>query len=786
MQIMAGYSAVGKGINRVDTLEKVTGKTKFCTDIRVPGMLYGKVLRSPCAHAKILSIDITAAEKLPGVRGVITGKDVPEKRFGALRYAFDQHLLARNEVLFAGEAVAAVAADTPDIADEALDVIEVKYEEMPAIFDVEEAWQINPAVILHPDLPSYEQAIPSVRLDPDRPNICNHYKVRHGEIEEGFEDADLIVENRFTTARMQHCHLEPHACIANIEHDGSLTVWVGRQQLFGTKQYLCRTFNLPPSKVRVISSFYIGGGFGARYMFTVESITVMLAMKTGRPVRVAMTRKEEFTSGGNRIPCVIYIKDGVRKDGIIVARELKILVNIGAYASSGGAMLARNASFGAIGTYLTANLKLDSYAVYTNNPPVCALRGFASEQATWAIESQMDIIAEKLGIDAVDIRRQNLLQEGDFNANGEVVHSIGAKQCLEKVAEYIGWGGAPGQKAEPRRTGKGLALGNKYSYAGAVSISTVKVNEDGSIEVRYTADDFGQGTNTVMAQIAAEEFGLPIERVKVIWSDTAITPYSTQSTAQGTTFNTGNSVLMACQDAKQQLLQITAEKLGVPPEELDAKAGKIYVKSDPSHSIAVAELFSGGYIKKVGEIVGKGVWEQPSAPDNSETAQVPPELAKKGIGLTAFYAYASQAVEVAVDVETGEVKVVKFGTACDMGFPINPKMCEQQMDGGACMGMGSTLWEEMIMNNGQVINASLRDYKIPTGPDMPGNMKLGTFITPAPHRKGPYGAKGMGEVMITPAAPAIANAIYNAVGVRIRDLPASREKVLRALKEKRG
>jgi len=378
---MAAYSVVGKSLPRVDALAKVTGKAKYCTDMKLAGMLYGKVLRSPYAHARIVSIDTKKAESLQGVRGVVTGKDAPAKRSGGTTYAYDQYLPARDVVLFAGEAVAAVTADSLDIAEEALDLIDVKYEELPGIFDVKEAWGKAPPVIVHPDLPNYEQPMRTVRLEPDRPNVCNHYKVRHGDVGKGFQEADLIVENRFTTARMQHCPLESHICIAQIEPDGGLTLWTGRQGLYRAKQYLCRTFDLPPSKVRVISSFYVGGGFGSKFMFTVEPIAVLLAKKTGRPVRIALTREEEFISGGSRIPCVIEIKDGVKKDGTIIAREIKILVNVGAYASSGGTVLSRNIIFGAIGTYRMPNFKLDSYGVYTNEQPVCALRGFACEQS---------------------------------------------------------------------------------------------------------------------------------------------------------------------------------------------------------------------------------------------------------------------------------------------------------------------------------------------------------------------------------------------------------------------
>ena len=782
---MRSHSAVGYSIVRRDALEKVTGKAKYCTDMKLHGMLYGRILSSPHAYAKIISIDTSKAEKLRGVRAVITGKDVPEKRFGNPMFAFDQHLLARDVVIFAGEAVAAVAADTIQIAEEALDLIEIRYEEIPGIFDVEAAWSTNPPVIIHPDLRNYKQAIPNVRLDPDRPNVCNHYKIRCGDVEKGFKEADVILENRFTTARIQQCAFEPHVCIAQIESDGSLTIWSTQQGLYRAKRHVCGIFGLPPSKVRIIQSHYIGGSFGSKFVLAVEPIAVMLAKKTGRPVRVALTREEVFTLGGNRIPTVIHIKDGVKKDGTIVAREMKVLVNVGAYASSGGALLARNISFGVAGSYRVPNLKLDSYGVYTNEPPVCPYRGFANEQPIWAIESHMDMIAEKMGLDAIEIRKKNLLKEGDINANGEIVHSIGAGQCFEQVAKFLDWGYKPREETGPWKKGKGLALGHKNSSFG-VSIAIVKVQEDGTIEVRYSSDEFGQGCTSAMAQIVSEEFGIPTDRVKVVWGDTAITPYSTQPRAQGTTFNIGMSIVLACQDAKRQLFEIVAEKLNASPEELDAREGRVYVKSVPSRSIEIADLFvTGAYIDKVGEILGKGVFRLPYATkDDPETGQIDPELAQKGMKLNAFYSYAVYGVEVAVNVETGEVKITKSGMACDMGLPINPKMCEQQMDGAAGMGIGSALWEEMIMDQGKVLNPNWRDYRLPSAINMPDGENYKTFITPTPHKDGPYGAKGMGETVMTPVAPAIANAIYNAVGVRMKDLPVTREMVFQALRKK--
>ncbi|MDP2931772.1 MAG: molybdopterin-dependent oxidoreductase, partial [Chloroflexota bacterium] len=603
------------------------------------------------------------------------------------------------------------------------------------------------------------------------------------DVEKGFREADLIMENRFTTARMQQVAFEPHTCIASWEVDGSLTVWSGRQGLYGARDGLCRTFDLPPSKVRVDSSFYLGGGFGSKFMFTVEPVAALLARQTGRPVRVALTREEIFASGGSRIPCIIDIKDGVKKDGTLVAREIRMLVNVGAYAAGGGAVLTRNGSFGAIGSYRVPDFKFDAYGVYTNEPPVCALRGFASEQPIWAIESHMDMLAEKLGMDPVELRQKNLLREGDINANGQVVHSIGVSECLSKVASYLGE-----KKLEKGygawRRGRGLAVGSKYSHSASSSITIVRVLEDGAIEVRFSADELGQGCTTVMAQIAAEEFGVTVDKVKIVWDDTAITPYSTQSLSQGTTFNTGNSTRLACRDARHQLFEIAAARLDASPEDMETQAGKVFLKSAPSRSIAISELYKRGYVEKVGEILGRGLWAYPAAVENLETGQIDPEMARRGLGLAAFYGYAAHGAEVAVNVETGEIRIEKFATATDVGFPINPRMCEQQVDGGAGMGIGSTLWEEMKIDKGNVLNANLRDYKLPDATNMPANENCKAFLVAAAHKDGPYGAKGMGEVVLTPTAPAIANAVYNAVGVRLKDLPLTREKVLKALKEK--
>lgn len=791
---IAEYSVVGKSAIRLDALEKVTGDAQYCTDIEVPGMLHGKILKSPYPHAKIISIDTSRAEKLRGVRTIVTNKDAPEKRYGG--YLKDQHVLCRDVVRYIGDSVAAVAADTLEIAEKAIELIDVEYEELPAVFDVEQAWETNPPAKVHPDLSNYEAYIAQglyVKREENRPNVAHHHIVRQGDMERGFQEADLILENKFTTARMQHVPFEPHICIIKVEADGSITIWTGRQSIYRIKGHFCSVFNLPPSKVRVISSFYIGGGFGNKAMLRGEPIVALLAKKAKRPVRIVFTREEMFTTGATRIPYTIYIKDGIKKDGTLVAREMRMLLNIGGYADS-GPMVARNCTFGVIGAYKVPNLKVDSYAVYTNETITTPFRGFGSTQVIWAIESHMDMLAEKLGMDAVELRKKNLLKEGDTNANGEIVHSIGALECLDKVAETLEFDKPSAPAEGPWRKGKGLALGNKYSVAPTSAMAIVKVWEDGLIEVRHNADEMGQGVNTAMAQIAAEELGANMDKVKVVWGDTSYTAYFPQgSTSQRTTYQLGNAVLLAAQDAKRQIFELAAPRLKVSPDDLELKDGKVRVKSDTSRSINITDIFTadrpvlpgqyGDYVEKYGEILGRGMWVQRYAPENPETGQIDPTLAQKGLRLVSFYGHAAQGAEVAVNVETGEVKILSLVASSDMGFPINPKMCEQQMESGFSMGISSALWEEMKLDKGMILNPNFKDYKIIDATNMPSNENVKCFMTPAPHKDGPFGAKGTGETQMTPSAAVIGNAIYNAVGVRLKGIPITREHVFRALRD---
>ncbi len=773
---MSEYLVVGKSVPRIDAFEKVTGKAKYGVDLTLPGMLYGRVLRSPYSHARIVRIDISEAEKLAKVKGIVTGKDAPEERVGWIR---DRHILARDTVRFMGEAVAAVAADSVESAEEALELIRVDYEELPVVFDAEEAMKPHAPVVVHPDLFQYTRTplpYPLYRFEPEQPNVYIHRPIRKGDAEKGFEQSDLIFENRFSAPMMQHSCLELHNALAVPESDGGLTVYDSTHVMHAHKADLCRLFRLPPSKVRVVS-LYIGGCFGGKAGMIVPAITSLLALKTRRPVKLVLSRDEVFLDGTSRESMTIYIKDGVKKDGTLLAREIRMVLNAGAYSGT-TTLVAKNATFGAVGTYRVPNFKLDSYAVATNTPATGAFRGFGSTEVLWAIESQMDMIAQELGIDPLEIRKRNLLKEGEEDVCGMKTHSIGAKECLEKVAEWIEWDRKPLEEEGPWKRGKGIAVGNKYTMPATRSVVNVKVHPDAAVEVRHSAHEVGQGGNTALAQIAAEEFGTSVDKVRIVFTDTAVTPFDAGTVSSRSTFHTGNALRLACQNVKRQIFEMASEKLKVPPENLGLREGLISVKGTDK-TMKVSDLFSPiGFLLKGGELTGNGTYTGPLESEDADTGQ--------GKRPVTSYAHGANAVEVRVNTETGEVRVVRNGTSFDMGQPINPKLCEGQMEGGLGMGIGGALYEEMVFSNGEVVNPSFMDYKCPSSLDVPACGNVKSMIAAVPHQEGPYGAKGFSEGGLVAVAPAIANAIFDATGVRIRDLPITKEKVLKMLRSITG
>jgi len=781
---MAELSVVGKSVINVDAFEKVTGKAKYASEegIGIPGMLYGKVLYSPYAHAKILSIDTSKASRIKGIRAALTGKDTPEHRTGWM--VDDRHILCHETVRFVGDAVAVVAADSIEAAEEALELIEVEYEELPALFDAEEAMKPDCPVRLHADLPKYNRPLyPYLGKDLPGPNVHTHHKIRKGNVEQGFKEADFIIENRFQNDRIIHCQLEPFNAVCYPENDGSITVWTSGR-LFMTQGPICRAFGLPPGKLRVRTG-YLGGMFGIQGR--PERFAVLVALKTGKAIKMVYTREECFIDGLNRLPKIIYLKDGVKKDGTLVAREMKVIVNCGAYTDH-GPITIRNGAFHA-SQYRLPNYKWDAYGVYTNEPCVGPLRGFGSAEALWATEQQMDITAEKLGMDPLEFRLKNTVDEGEIDVRGQRVHSIGAKECLKKVAEWIELD-KPSRPPEGNiRFGKGIALGNKYTLADTASAAVVKVHQDGTVEVFHGGDECGQGLNTVLTQIIAEDFKVSLDKIKVVWGDTARVPYDFGTASSRSTLYIGNAVRLAGEDAKGQIFQIAARILRTNPGNLETADGTVSVKDSPERRLDFSDLFlsavkeARGTVKMAscleegGEIIGKATfWGHPSDED-PETGQ--------GEKLAMSYDYGVQGVEVAVDMETGLVEVLRFCSAFDTGKTINPKMCEAQLEGGAGMGIGSALYEGFVFNNkGVLLNPNFHDYRICSTLQVPSGEKIKSMTVEIPHREGPFGAKGVGETAMCPTAPAIANAIYNATGVRLTRLPMTPERILKALKEK--
>jgi CO/xanthine dehydrogenase Mo-binding subunit len=783
---MAKYRYVGKSVPRVDAQAKVTGKAKYTSEegIGFPGMLYGKVLFSAHAHARIVSIDTSRARNLRGVKAVFTGKDVPEHRSGGV-FVLDRHILCREKVRFVGDSVALVLADSVETAEEAAKLIDVKYEVLQAVFDVEEAFKADCPVVVHPDLPHYRRPVHAyLGKDLPGPNVNTHHKVRRGDVEEGFRQSDIIVENRYQNARITHCQLEPYNCVCYPEEDGGVTLWTSGKAWHNAGA-ICGAFGLPPSKVRA-RTVYVGGMFGI--VDRPERFAVLGALKTGRPVKIVYTREECFLDGLNRLPVVIFIKDGIKKDGILMAREMKLYVNVGPYTNVAPETI-RNGSYH-VSQYRIPNFKWDAYGVYSNEIPCGPLRGFGNAEVLWATEQQMDILAEKVGMDPLEYRLKHTPEEGEINVRGEVVHSIGAKEALRQVSNWMAQQDPAKPSGDSVKIGRGMALLNKYTKVDTASTATVKVHMDGTVEARHGATECGQGCNTIFTQMVAEEFAVPLDKVKLVWGDTAFTSYDFDSASSRSTMYVGNALLLACRDAKRQIFNLAAPKLATAADNLSIEDGRIFVKDVPQKALRISDLFlaslpeARGTVKQAlcleegGELLGRATyWGHPGEED--------PET---GLGerLTLSYCYGAQAVEVAVDTETGTVKVLKCASAFDCGSPINPKLVEGQMEGGAGMGIGSALYEGFIFSDqGKLMNPNLHDYRLCSTREVPSGKNMASFIVEAPHREGPFGAKGMGEAAMNATAPAIANAIYNATGARLTNLPMTPESVLKAIKGRR-
>ena len=781
----AELAVLGKNVIREEGHGKVTGLGKYAIDLEMPRMLWAKIKRSTRPHAKIINIDISRAQSLAGVHAVLVDKDCPQTLFGFGCY--DEPLLARGKVRYIGEPVVAVAAESEAIAELACDLIEIDYEDLPAVFDVHEAFRTNPPVIVHEGQEHYRRVpIGPPQYNPKHPNAFGYYRIRTGDVDAGFKEADFVLEGTYTNAMMGHAPMERHNSVSLWDADGNVTVWSSSQAAYPLLNQISEALDIPHSRIRVIIPKYVGGGFGGKIEMKAEGLCAVLSRAAGsRHVKIVYTREESLCWAGVQHPFEMKIKSGVRKDGTIVSCEMFVLVNGGAYAQH-GFLVTRQASYGPLGSYRFPNFKLDNYVVYTNQPPGVAYRGFGNTQIHFALESHIDELAAALGMDTYEIRRKNVLVEGEINAAGEVQHSVAGNELLDEIKQGLEQHGELVREGEgPWRRGRGIAFANKDSVAPSASSAIVKVHNDETVEIRHSAGNIGQGSSTTLIQIAAEFFKVKPDRVKTAEVDTWVTPYDQLTGSSRITFAAGNAVLMACEDVKGQILKMAAEVMQAKPEELDLADMKVFVRDNPDRFMAVRELFrtvffTGSFLPTGGELLGKATFTVPSSKIDPETGHAADDGMRK---IFSFCTRAAQAVEVAVNIETGEVKLEKIAIANDVGRAINPMSCEGQMHAALSMGLGQALSEEFQLSEGSIRNADFSSYRFLTAKDAPPNKFVTTHIVEIPQFDGPYQAKGFAEATTSPTAPAIANAIFDAIGVRVRHMPMTPERILAALDE---
>jgi CO/xanthine dehydrogenase Mo-binding subunit len=759
-----GY--VGKPVFRLDALEKVTGQAVYSVDVVIPGMLYGATLRSPLPHARIMEIDISRVKNLPGVRAVVAGKDFPFT-FGPVIQ--DQPFLAIDKVRYVGEPVVAVAAETEATAQEALEKIEVKYEELPAVFDPREA-EAQGAPLIHEDLEGYVRS--DFKIIPGT-NICTFYTYSLGDIETGFKDSDEIFEDDFYIHAVAHTPMETHAAVAQFfPNSEEFIIWSSTDRPYRLADDFANGLKIPLNKVRFISN-YSGGGFGGKGAMVAEAIAVALARFTrGRPVKIVFSREEELTASHTRHASFIKLKTGVKRDGTLIARKAEITWDNGAYSAL-GPNVARRGAITVFGPYRIPHIELVSRLVYTNKEVSGAYRGFGTTQVTWACEVQMDIIAERLRMDPLEIRFKNGYMEGDSYINGQVLHSVGLRETLEKASREIGWGEKRPERRGTKVKGKGIATTIKGTTTPTDSSCFIKVDPDGSLALLSSSVEIGGGQKTVLAQIAADTIGLPLTSISVPNPDTSITPYDYAVASSRTTYHMGNAVRIAGQKVRKRILEIAGEVLKTDSASLSLSEGKIF-KEGGGEQISLKALLTKRFGAKGGAILEEGYF----TPEDSHLLEALPGLKRMS---SIFWMFATHAVEVEVDTETGVVKVLKIAAAHDVGKAINPLGCEQQIEGAAIMGLSNTLFEEFKMEKGRILNDTLADYKLASTLDIP---EIIPILVESHHEEGPFGAKGIGEPAAAPTAPAIANAIFDAIGIRIKDLPITPEKVIAALREK--
>ncbi|TMF06053.1 MAG: xanthine dehydrogenase family protein molybdopterin-binding subunit [Chloroflexi bacterium] len=750
------YRNVGKPVTRIEGAGKVTGETIYADDMQLPRMLHAKVLGSPYAHARIKSIDGGAARQHPGVEAVFTPADLPEykKNFSNRRGV----IFPDEEVLFYGQPVAAVLASDPHVAEEALALIKVEYEALPPVVDPITAMEESSPLVRSPlgDVDRSEErghvtvGVEQEEAEGKPSNIASQMNFKRGDVEAGFEQADVVVEHTWRSAVVHQSYIEPHSTVADYDASGELSVWTSTQAPFYIRDELSQTLGLPENKIRVTAT-EVGGGFGGK-IYLQELMVAALAMAVRRPVKYIMSRKEDMLAATPAPQAVIDLKTSMTRDGKLTALKSRVVYDSGAFP--GAPMLPGCLLVG--GYYKCENLDIQGYEVLTNKVSVGALRAPGAHNVTFAIESHMDMMARELGLDPIEVRLKNAVEEGDPLPSGQPYPRIGLKQCLEAIAESEVWGRRNRERGTGNR-GVGLAVGGWLGGLQPAS-AIVCLNSDGTINVTVGSADI-TGTNTSFAQITAEVLNVPLEMVNVTTGDTRTAPYAGMSAGSKTTYTVGRAVKLAAEDARQQMLEIAAKRFEAAPKELEMADGVVRLNGSDEKTLTFQRLgrLSTNFAAPFPAVVGRGA---------ITTRKMAP-------GFTA------QAAEVEVDTDTGEVTVLGFAVAQDAGFAINPLSVEGQMQGGASQGLGIALSEEMMYDSeGRLLNGNLLDYRMPTTRDLP---PIEAIIVEVPSEEGPYGARIVGEPSIVAGAAAVGNAIADALGVHLTEAPFTPERVLRAL-----
>ena len=765
-------SLIGKRVPRIDGPIKAAGQAKYTDDIRLPGMLRAKILRSPLPHARIMHIDTSSASRISGVKAIITGRDAWDIRHGFIetpRYPADQYVLANDRVRYIGEEVAAVAAVDEDTAVEALEKIEVVYEEIPAVFDPLEA--------MKPDAPEIHPVqIPD--LSESYMNIAGRCENSFGDLNRAFDHAHLIRKDRFEAQLRTHCYLEPQATVAHYDFNGNLHVWTSSMGVFRKRMHLSQTLGMPASRVHVHKSC-VGGAFGGKIdLFSHEFCTSLLSIKTGRPVKFVAEREEIFSCFRHGQPLIVDLETAVDRQGFLLGQKARCYNNCGAYRGSGVVMIFLCWGFIVL-PYRVPALDYIGYSVYTNNPVRAPQRGHGAPQIRFAIESQLDMIAEELGIDPIEIRLKNARRRGEILPNGDSIGNAGLMECIQEAAHKTDfvkkYRENTTQQTQGNHIKSGIGIGVSSYFTGTLiypnnSGAIVQFNDDGSVHLLTGALDIGQGAETILCQIVAQELGLKMEDVHVIAGDTEITPVDIGSWISGLTFITGNAVKKAAQEARRLLLLSASRELNVDPAALELRDRRIFVK-ETEESIHFARAI-GRHIRENGgdPIIGHGYFR------GLKEAAIGPSLKNAKGAWSDSYAFDAQVAEVEVNTHTGKIRVMRALTSHDCGFPINPLLVEGQIDGQVSMAAGQAIGEEVLMKNGITINASFLNYKIPIATEMVGNDYV-DIVTEKYDREHHFITKEVGEGYVSAILAAISNAVANATGMRAKKLPIRLNKI---------